>query len=135
MPSPPRTTATGAITTGAVTTGAIAAAAALAATLLASSAAAPANARERAAAPDGKVIVFVTEGGQVSWAGTELKEYPASAGCQSLPPGAHVISNHSGERLLFFADPFCVSPVPPPFNFIPPGYGAHVAPTGSFRVG
>ncbi|TDC58667.1 hypothetical protein E1281_00740 [Actinomadura sp. KC345] len=130
MPFPSRTRTGTAITGTAIT-----AAAALAATLLTSSAAAPANARERAAAPDGTIVVFVTEGAQVSWAGTELKEYPASAECRSLPPGAHVIANHGSERLLFFTDPFCLTPVPPPFSFIPPGHGAHVAPTGSFRVG
>jgi hypothetical protein len=113
---------------------AITAATALTAALL-TSAAAPANARERAAAPEGKIVVFVTEGAQVSWAGTRLKEYPASSGCRSMPPGAHVVANHSNGRLLFFTDPFCVSPVPPPFNFISPGYGAHVSPTGGFRVG
>ncbi|MEU8796411.1 hypothetical protein [Spirillospora sp. NPDC048819] len=115
-------------------TTAVIATTALSAALL-SSAAAPANARERAAAPEGKIIVFLTEGVQVSWAGTRLKEYPASASCQSLPPGAHVAANYSNGRLFFFTDPFCVFPVPPPFNFISPGYGAHVAPTGSFRVG
>jgi len=114
------------------TTAAIAATA-LSAALL-TSAAAPAGARERAAAPEGKIIVFVTEGAQTSWAGTRLKEYPASESCQSLPPGAHVVANDSSGRLHFFADPVCASPVPPPFNFISPGYGAHVSPTGSFRV-
>ncbi|TDC85546.1 hypothetical protein [Actinomadura sp. 7K507] len=126
MPSPSRTST--AIT-------AATALAALTAALLTSAAAAPANARERAAAPEGKIVVFVTEGAQVSWAGTELEEYPASADCRSLPPGAHVISNHSDARLLFFTDPYCAFPVPPPFNFISPGHGAHVAPTGSFRIG
>lgn len=114
---------------------AVMAATAVSAALLTSAAAAPANARDRAAAPDGKIIVFLTEGTQVSWAGTELKEYPASARCQSLPPGAHVAANYSSGRLLFFTDPFCAAPVPPPFSFISPGYGAHVSPTGSFRVG
>jgi hypothetical protein len=116
---------------------AIATATVLTAALLtspAASAPASANARERAAAPDGEVVVFVSEGTQVAWAGTELKEYPASTSCQSLPPGAHVIANHTNARLLFFTDPFCAAPVPPPFNFIAPGYGAHVSPTGAFRV-
>lgn len=122
MPSPVRTPA------------AVAAAAALSAALL-TSAAAPANAREHTAAPEGKIIVFVTEGAQISWAGTKLKEYPASAGCQSMPPGAHVAANYSNGRLLFYTDPFCAFPVPPPFTFISPGYGAHVSPTGSFRIG
>jgi hypothetical protein len=122
MPKPARTPA------------AVLAAAALSAALL-TSAAAPANARERAAAPEGKIIVFVTEGSEISWAGTKLREYPASARCQSMPPGAHVVANYANGRLLFFTDPFCVFPVPPPFNFISPGYGAHVSPTGSFRVG
>lgn len=96
--------------------------------------AAPATAHERAAAPAGTIVVFVSEGTQVSWEGTRLREYPASSDCRSLPPGAHVTANHSDGRLLFYADPFCATPVPPPFNFIPPGYGAHVSPGGSFRV-
>ncbi|CND50148.1 Uncharacterised protein [Mycobacterium tuberculosis] len=115
------------------TPAAVTATAALSAALL-TSAAAPANTRERAADPEGKIIVFVTEGAQISWAGTKLKEYPASAGCQSMPPGAHVVANYTNGRLLFFTDPFCATPVPPPFTFISPGYGAHVAPTGSFRI-
>lgn len=110
------------------------AAAALSAVLL-TSAAAPASAGERAAAPEGKIIVFVTEGAQVSLAGTRLKEYPAATTCQSMPPGAHVVANDSNGRVLLFTDPFCVFPTPPPFNFISPGYGAHVSPTGSFRIG
>ncbi|GAA1793652.1 hypothetical protein [Actinomadura chokoriensis] len=122
MPKPARTPA------------AVLAAAALSAALL-TSAAAPANARERAAAPEGKIIVFVTEGAEIAWAGTKLREYPASAKCQALPPGAHVVANYGTTRLLFFTDPFCLFPVPPPFNFISPGYGAHVSPTGSFRAG
>ena len=116
------------------TTLAVAAAAALSAALL-TSAATPADAREKAAAPEGKIIVFVTEGSETSPAGTKLRVYPASESCQALPPGAHVVANDTDERLLLFADPFCLGPVPPPFNFIEPGYGAHVSPTGSFRLG
>jgi hypothetical protein len=84
--------------------------------------------------PEGTIVVFVTEGAQVVWAGTKLQEYPASTACQAFPPGAHVVSNHSDRRLLFYADPFCMVPVPPPFNFIKPGYGAHVSPNGAFRA-
>ncbi|MEV5831225.1 hypothetical protein AB0L25_37235 [Spirillospora sp. NPDC052242] len=108
-----------------------AAATALAAGLL--TVASPASAAP--APPEGKIVVFVTEGAEISWAGTELREYPASTTCRSFPPGAHVVANHSDRRLLFFTDPWCMAPVPPPFNFIPPGHGAHVSPTGSFRVG
>lgn len=128
MPTPPRT-----IPSRPVRTGIVIAAAALATASLAS--AAPATARERAAAPEGVIVVFVSEGTQVSWAGTRLREYPASPECQSLPPGAHVAANHSNGKLFFYADPYCVFPVPPPFNFIPPDHGAHVSPTGSFRIG
>jgi hypothetical protein len=82
----------------------------------------------------GMIVVFVSEGAEVVWAGTKLREYPASTECQAFPPGAHVVSNHSDRRLLFYADPFCTVPVPPPFNFIKPGYGAHVSPNGAFRA-
>ncbi|WP_173095549.1 hypothetical protein [Actinomadura verrucosospora] len=103
---------------------------------LATAAAAPAaGAAERVAPPEGKIIVFVTEGTQVSWAGTRLKEYSPSSNCQSLPLGAHVVVNDGTARLRFYSDPFCAIPVPPPFSSIPPGYGAHVSPTGSFRTG
>jgi hypothetical protein len=85
--------------------------------------------------PEGKVVVFVTEGSTVSFVGTKLKEYDATTSCQALPPGAHVVINQSSQRLLFYADPSCLFPVPPPFNFINPGYGAHVSPTGGFRAG
>ncbi|MBD2895113.1 hypothetical protein amrb99_40450 [Actinomadura sp. RB99] len=108
---------------------------ALTAAVLAASAGPAAEARDRAAQPEGKIVVFVTEGAQVSWAGTRLKEYPASPNCQSFPPGAHVVANYGTARLLFYSDPFCAVPVPPPFTFISPGYGAHVSPTGSFRSG
>jgi hypothetical protein len=108
---------------------------AITAALLAASAAPAAKAQERAAPPDGKIIVFVSEGAQISWAGTRLKEYPPSPNCQSFPPGAHVAVNDSTARLLFYSDPFCAVPVPTPFTFIAPGYGAHVSPTGSFRTG
>lgn len=91
--------------------------------------------RASARQPEGKIVVFVTEGSQPSWAGTRLREYDPSPDCQAFPPGAHVVANHSGHRLLFYSDPFCVFPVPPPFSFIPSGYGAHVSPSGSFRVG
>ncbi|GLZ14981.1 hypothetical protein Acsp04_52160 [Actinomadura sp. NBRC 104425] len=78
------------------------------------------------------IVVFLTEGTQVSWAGTRLRKYPA---CRPLPPGAHVAADHSNGTLFFYTDPFCVSPVPPPFKFIPPDYSARVSPNGSFRVG
>ncbi|WP_176611511.1 hypothetical protein [Actinomadura sp. WMMB 499] len=110
--------------------------AAIAATALAAAAltaAAPASAAP--AAPEGKIVVFVTEGSEISWAGTELREYAPSSSCRAFPAGAHVVANHSTGRLLFFTDPWCMAPVPPPFNFIRPGHGAHVSPTGSFRVG
>ncbi|GGU92785.1 hypothetical protein GCM10010182_05150 [Actinomadura cremea] len=95
--------------------------------------AAPASAAP--APPEGKIVVFVTEGSEISWAGTELREYAPASSCRSFPAGAHVVANQSNRRLLFFTDPWCVAPVPPPFNFISPGHGAHVSPTGSFRVG
>jgi hypothetical protein len=83
--------------------------------------------------PEGKVIVFVTEGSEISPAGTRLREYEASAACQAFPAGAHAIANTSRKQLLFYSDPWCFTPVPPPFNLISPGYGAHVSPVGSFR--
>lgn len=83
---------------------------------------------------DGKVIVFVAEGSESSGAGTRLREYDPSASCQAFPPGAHVIANQSSKRLLLYSDPLCVTPVMPPFNFIKPGYGAHVSPTGGFKA-
>lgn len=95
----------------------------------------PSPASAAAAPPEGTIVVFVTEGAEIAWAGTELRQYPASTSCQSFPAGAHVVANHSDRRLLFFTDPWCTMPAPPPFNFIPPGHGAHVSPTGSFRVG
>lgn len=110
------------------------AAAALTATLLAASAPAGAAAQAPPAQPTGKIVVFVTEGAEISWAGTKLREYAPSTSCQAFPPGAHVVSNHTDKRLYFFTDPYCMFPAPPPFNFIPPGHGAHVTPTGSFRV-
>lgn len=106
---------------------------ALAATVL--TAAAPASVNAQVRQPEGSISVFATEGSQISFAGTKIKEYDASTACQAFPPGAHVVINRSSRRLLFYTDPFCVSPVPPPFSFINPGYGAHVSPTGSFRVG
>ncbi|OLT11924.1 hypothetical protein BJF79_23140 [Actinomadura sp. CNU-125] len=115
MPAPARIAAVTALTAGLLT------------------AASPASAAP--AQPEGKIVVFVTEGAEVSLAGTELREYPPSSACQAFPAGAHVVANQSTGRLLFFADPFCLTPAPPPFNFIPPGHGAHVSPTGGFRVG
>jgi hypothetical protein len=103
-------------------------------------ASAPASAIATPRAPvgqltEGTVVVFVSEGAaQVAWAGTRLQEYPPSTECQAFPPGAHVVANHSDRRLLFYADPFCTVPVPPPFNFIERGYGAHVSPNGAFRA-
>lgn len=96
---------------------------------------APVNANAQVRQPEGKIVVFATEGSEISWAGTRLKEYDASPACQAFPPGSHVVANHSGQRLLLYTDPFCMAPVPPPFTFIKPGYGAHVSPTASFRVG
>lgn len=85
-------------------------------------------------ASDGKVIVFVTEGSEHSGAGTRLREYDSSASCQAFPPGAHVIADQSSKRLLLYSDPLCAMPMMPPFNFIKPGYGAHVSPTGGFKA-
>lgn len=96
---------------------------------------APLPADARSSATDGKVIVFVTEGSEISGAGTRLREYDPSTSCQAFPPGAHVIADQSSKRLLLYSDPFCITPVMPPFNFIKPGYGAHVSPTGGFRAG
>ncbi|MBE1532817.1 hypothetical protein [Actinomadura algeriensis] len=108
---------------------------AIAVTALAAGLTAASPASAAPAQPEGRIVVFVTEGAEISWAGTELREFAPSSSCQAFPAGAHVVANHSTGRLLFFADPFCLTPVPPPFNFIPPGHGAHVSPTGSFRVG
>lgn len=85
------------------------------------------------AQPEGKVVVFVTEGSTISLAGTKLKQYDAATTCQAFPLGAHVVINQTNRRLLFYTDPTCLFPAPPPFNFIDPGYGTHVAPTGAFR--
>lgn len=97
--------------------------------------AASVNANAQARQPEGKVIVFASEGSDISWAGTRLREYDASSTCQAFPPGAHVVANNSSQRLLFYSDPLCMLPVPSPFNFLKPGYGAHVSPSGSFKVG
>jgi hypothetical protein len=97
--------------------------------------AAPVHVTAQARQSEGKIIVFASEGSDISWAGTRLREYDASPTCQAFPPGSHVVANQSSQRLLFFSDPLCVMPVPPPFNFLRPGYGAHVSPTGSFKVG
>jgi hypothetical protein len=96
---------------------------------------APLHANAQPPATEAKVIVFVAEGSEPSGAGTRLREYVPSATCQAFPPGAHVIANDSGKRLRLYGDPFCVTPTPPPFNFISPGYGAHVSPTGGFKAG
>lgn len=107
---------------------------AFAAVALGATALVTANATAQAQEPGGKVFVFVNEGSQLSKAGTKLKVYDAAPTCQAFPPGAHVISNTSDRQLQLYADPACVFPAPPPFNFIKPGYGAHVSPTGGFRA-
>lgn len=104
-------------------------------TTLAAAAPADAGAQRPARQPEGTIVVFVTEGAQIAWAGTRLREYAPSTGCQAFPPGAHVVANHTDQRLLFYSDPLCLFPVPPPFNFIAPGYGAHVSPSGGFKSG
>lgn len=84
----------------------------------------------------GEVVVFVTEGTRINFAGTRLTRFSdlRPGRCYSLPAGAHVLDNLSSVRVELYTDPACLFPAPPPFNFLEPDYGAHVTPTASFRV-
>jgi hypothetical protein len=80
------------------------------------------------------VVVFSMEGLQLEFQGSQLTVYKNPAGCTSLPPGAHVVDNLTNQTVHLYVDPFCAVPAPPPFGILQPGYGAHVAPFGSFSV-
>lgn len=77
-----------------------------------------------AEASTGRVTVFSTEV-------APLKVYDDPTGCNTLPPGAHVLTNESDAPVRVYADPFCLTPS----LVVQPGYGTHVPPiAGSFSA-
>jgi len=82
------------------------------------------------------VVVFDTEGVELSLTGTRLSIYPNPSGCNEFPPGGHVLDNLTSKTVRLYLDAFCIIPAPLPFNNLPPGYGAHISLLGgSFKVG
>lgn len=71
----------------------------------------------------GKVIVFSTEV-------TELAVWVDPEGCVKLPAAAHVLVNQTDENVMIHGDPLCLTPG----LTVAPGYGSHVAGSGSFSV-
>jgi hypothetical protein len=80
------------------------------------------------------VVVFQIEGSQANFHGTKLSIYRDPTGCYKLPVGAHVLDNLTTKDVTLYLDPGCLIPVPAPLDVLKPGYGAHVSPTGSFKV-
>lgn len=79
-----------------------------------------------ALAADGEVVIFVMD-----YTPVVVHENPS--GCYSLPVGAHVLVNQTGEPVSLYGDPFCFVPSPGPT--VGSGEGAHVPPSvGSFKV-
>ncbi|RKE18153.1 hypothetical protein BX266_1436 [Streptomyces sp. TLI_171] len=84
--------------------------------------AAPAPAAVRSASGD--VVVFSTEA-------QPLDVYRDPAGCQQLPPVAHVLTNQTDRPVKVYGNPFCLGPA----LVVQPGYGTHVpGGAGSFSA-
>ncbi|HEX2297804.1 MAG TPA: hypothetical protein VHH34_04695 [Pseudonocardiaceae bacterium] len=79
-----------------------------------------------ALAADGEVVVFTFDY-------MPVVVYENPSGCYSLPVGAHVLVNQTGEPVSLYGDPLCLLPSPGPT--VGSDQGAHVPPTvGSFKV-
>ena len=81
------------------------------------------------------VVVFETEGVELSLQGTKLSIYPDPSGCHKIPLGGHVLDNLTNQMVYLYLDQSCTIPAPLPFNNLAPGYGAHISPVGSFGMG